>query len=169
MAANSAPAVCATAARPVTATMNQTRSPTRKPAMKAGAPRPPWTSERATTAATPGPGNATASAYTAQNSQAVERHAMLMSRVTLVVAVMRRDLAAKHVVRPADVHEDDRQQEQRADEQERLRRRCRRGLPQRMRIRHDIGKKTDAEPEIAHGEKSHRTDEREVVGIASQR
>jgi len=62
MIAKTALAVCASAASPVTAIVNQTRSPITKPAMNAGAPRVPRTSERATTAATPGPGDATASA-----------------------------------------------------------------------------------------------------------
>jgi len=46
-----------------------------------------------------------------------------------MVADVRRDLSAKHVIRPAEVGEDDRQQEQRADQQEHLRRRHRRCVP----------------------------------------
>jgi hypothetical protein len=58
---NTTRAVCASAARPVAATENQIRSPIQKPAMNATAPCEPRASERATMAATPGPGVATAS------------------------------------------------------------------------------------------------------------
>ena len=64
MTTNTSRAVCASAARPVAATANQIRSPIRNPAMKAIAPCVPRASERAMTAATPGPGVATASRYT---------------------------------------------------------------------------------------------------------
>ena len=50
-----------------------------------------------------------------------------------VIADIGAHLAAKHPVRPARVDQDHRQQEQRADQQERLRARRRGGLPQRER------------------------------------
>src|SRR6202140_1023026 len=65
-------AVCASSASPVAASVNQIRSPARKPAMNAGAPLTPRPRARATTAATPGPGEATASAYTRQKTDSPE-------------------------------------------------------------------------------------------------
>jgi hypothetical protein len=50
--------VCTSACSAVAASATQMRSPTRKPAMTAGAPRRPRASTRATTAVT-GPGDAT--------------------------------------------------------------------------------------------------------------
>src|SRR5690242_1399104 len=67
-ATKTAYAVCASAASPVAATVSHMRSPMRKPAMNAGAPRVPRASERATIAATPGPGEATARPYTRLNT-----------------------------------------------------------------------------------------------------
>src|SRR6202044_2081754 len=61
---DSVPNSGATTASPAAATDSQTRSPTTKPAMKGATPFRPWPRTRATSAAMPGPGVATATKYT---------------------------------------------------------------------------------------------------------
>ncbi len=51
----------------------------------------------------------------------IGRQCLFRVRRSSVISDVGRDLAAEHVIRPAGVHDDDRQQEQRADQQEHLR------------------------------------------------
>ena len=79
------------------------------------------------------------------------------------------DFAAKDPIRPARVHQDDRQQEQRADQQERLRPRRGGGVPQRDAWRNDAGKQADRETDLTHCEQSHRGEKRRGVSPALER
>src|SRR5262249_15606308 len=84
MTMKSAWKACATTARPSTATASQTRSPRIRPAAKGTARAGPVAITRATSAATPGPGEAAATSKVAANSNraadsisTTPRHAMI--------------------------------------------------------------------------------------------
>ena len=69
-------------------------------------------------------------------------------------------LAAEHPVGPRRVHQDDRQQEQRADQEERLRALGGRGLPERVVERHDHRPQADGDADEGHEEQADRAQER---------
>src|SRR5579883_1657555 len=68
-------------------------------------------------------------------------------------------LAAEHPIGPARVHEDDRQEEERADQEKGLGVRRGGGLPQGEPIRYDHRPQADADAEIGHEEEQHGADE----------
>src|SRR4051794_14735580 len=69
---------------------------------------------------------------------------------TSLIADARAELAAKNPIRPRRVHEDDRQQERRADQQKHLRAGRRRGLPQREVTGHHVRKQADGNAKIRY-------------------
>src|SRR5580704_2721152 len=72
----------------------------------------------------------------------------------MMIADVGAHLAAEHPIRPRRVGQDDRQQEQRADQEELLRARRGRGLVEREMSRHDHGPQADGDADVRHYEQS---------------
>src|SRR5262245_44430991 len=72
---------------------------------------------------------------------------LCVATIISVVAEIATDLSSKYPIRPARVHENDRQHEERPDQQEGLRARWGRRLPQRKPVRDDHRPETDCQTE----------------------
>src|SRR5690606_13612861 len=74
---------------------------------------------------------------------------VIIARLRSVIALVGRDLAAEHVVAPRRVHQDEGDDEQRADQREALALRWRGGLPDGQRAGHDMRPQADAQAAVA--------------------
>src|SRR3990167_7696601 len=84
---------------------------------------------------------------------------------TSMIAVFLGHLAAKHVVAPGGVHQDEGDNEQRADQDETLAlRRCG-GLPDAHRRRDDVRPQADAQAAVAEEDQRQGQQERRIVGV----